>query len=1230
MTELLRYRNWLLPLLLALMMVPVAPSLIEASTIGKTEPSVEDGLNRDTVGDDSIMLPPAAENWPAGARSGATSWLREAADEDGDTGRWTSAVSASDGQIWVAYYNAASRDLKAAHWNGWSWSVESVSSIGDVGRYAEIDLDSQGNPRIACFDVTSAVLRISRYDGNMWTTSTVAPNENTGGENPYAGVGRIGFAIDDTDSEWYSFYVVDQSTDEYILSFANWDSSDSSWAYGVIDDGWGEDKANFDDYTDAGQFSSLQIGADGRPHVAYTCAIVNSISDPVTGTIIDAWYVRSLRYAAFDGAGWGINDIHINETGSGYWPAWWLDLEVDDSGNEYIAYQNTSGWDSVRLATNAGGSWSHSKINNASGNLGEYVRLAVDQTGDIHVTYYDSSNEDLVLTRGASNTWEHIKVATLGDVGAYADLVIDGNGEEIISYFDGDNGNLVIATPAADGDGDGLADAQDRCPTTPLGKRIDDSGCHYEQTILTQDGDDYAYVDVTTGADGLLRMVHFRGFAENESSCDAEPTNMTDDCNLVYRKQNSDGTWGAAELIDQGGFTGRYASIEIAPDGSEHIAFLANTEVNQFGFTSKYAARIASNSGSGWDVEDVAEGNSTGWFTDLAIDSLGNKIISYTDRFGTYDELKVARDESGSWVKESVQLNGTFGSVAFLNDVAHVAYYSSSPHMIRLAIDDGAGGWTIHNVTTTGQVSNYRLDIKATDEGNLLIAFFRGTDTSSDTICDAPQECTVQIAEWDGTGFTYQILHKSNSNSMNYLSIDVDKVGLIHAAWYDGDSGSLKISSPTKDGHETLTLLDDASGGTYPKLLVDENGWENIWYHSTGGSGELRQVQRFAWEADHDFVEDDDDQCPDTPYGADDIDFYGCSYLQRDDDYDSIPNADDLCPDTPGTERHLADGNGCSPSQKDSDGDGVNDADDDCSGTTDLITVDDNGCSDEQRDSDNDGVNDNVDQCPDTPPGEQPDLNGCGGSQRDNDGDGVNDKDDFMPNDDSQQYDSDGDGLGDNTAGTNGDDCPTEFGTSTVDLQGCPDLDEDGTSNANDDDDDGDGWSDADEIANGTDPLFMLDFPRVDDGGSDGEGTDTGGDGSGDGTSDGSGDQTETSGQGGPSMALIGGIVAVIVLLLAGVAALLLTGGKKEPALGVPSLLDAQTALGTPGAPGSVGGATSAAPAAAATATAGTQDSGQKGEMVATGKPCKHCGAMDVHHIPSYGADYCKSCKEYN
>jgi hypothetical protein len=217
-----------------------------------------------------------------------------------------------------------------------------------------------------------------------------------------------------------------------------------------------------------------------------------------------------------------------------------------------------------------------------------------------------------------------------------------------------------------------------------------------------------------------------------------------------------------------------------------------------------------------------------------------------------------------------------------------------------------------------------------------------------------------------------------------------------------------------------------------------------------------------------------------------------------------------------------------------------------------------------------------------------------------------------MPNDASQHTDSDGDGYGDNPDGTNGDDCPTESGTSTGELVGCPDLDEDGIANDIDDDDDGDGYSDADEIANGTDPLYALDFPGL------GEDTTDGNDGTGDDTGDGTSNTDDTSepASGGLSTAVIGAIAAVIVLLLIGIAVLALTGGKKDgsqmPA--IPSLSQAQAELSAP------------APAPAASA----ESDAQTGEMVSTGNACKHCGAMEVYHIPSYGADYCKACSQYN
>lgn len=89
----------------------------------------------------------------------------------------------------------------------------------------------------------------------------------------------------------------------------------------------------------------------------------------------------------------------------------------------------------------------------------------------------------------------------------------------------------------------------------------------------------------------------------------------------------------------------------------------------------------------------------------------------------------------------------------------------------------------------------------------------------------------------------------------------------------------------------------------------------------------------------------------------------------------------------------------------------------------------------------------------------------------DTDGDGYGDEisgtsADAFPNDATQWADDDGDGLGDNPNGSNPDpypgdsdndgypnaqdDCPQVSGTSTYDLNGCPDFDNDGVSDSND------------------------------------------------------------------------------------------------------------------------------------------------------------------------------------
>ena len=132
-------------------------------------------------------------------------------------------------------------------------------------------------------------------------------------------------------------------------------------------------------------------------------------------------------------------------------------------------------------------------------------------------------------------------------------------------------------------------------------------------------------------------------------------------------------------------------------------------------------------------------------------------------------------------------------------------------------------------------------------------------------------------------------------------------------------------------------------------------------------------------------------------------------------------------------------------------------------------------------DWDGDGFGDNQfgvnsDDCIFQPGDSYEDQDGC----PDFDGDGYSDIGDSFPSDIWQWNDTDGDGFGDNNyqvsegwitnfSGNNWDDCPTQHGSSTKDLSGCLDTDDDGYSDASDDfvndvtqwqDSDGDGYGD--------------------------------------------------------------------------------------------------------------------------------------------------------------------------
>jgi hypothetical protein len=330
---------------------------------------------------------------------------------------------------------------------------------------------------------------------------------------------------------------------------------------------------------------------------------------------------------------------------------------------------------------------------------------------------------------------------------------------------------------------------------------------------------------------------------------------------------------------------------------------------------------------------------------------------------------------------------------------------------------------------------------------------------------------------------------------------------------HDGDSMG-DMCDPDDDNDGILSDLSDADDCPF-----GETGWISSPSTDHDGDG-CKDDRPEDQDDDNDGVSDGMDDCPKGELGwisdflTTDYDTDGCrdSTEDFDDDDDYICDGStavpgclvgwpqfDRCPTSPlsftSSPTNDADRDGCEDNGEDTDDDddGFSDSEDGCPNLVGTATSGENkGCPDgdsdswadieddyptdvtQWRDSDEDGYGDNIDgtdgdMCPLQEGYSTIDRLGC----LDFDEDGysnpssvwtTDDGADAFPGDDSQWNDSDLDGYGDNPAPANmADICPTDYGSSTEDRLGCPDIDDDGWSDEGDDfENDPTQWLDSD------------------------------------------------------------------------------------------------------------------------------------------------------------------------
>jgi hypothetical protein len=388
------------------------------------------------------------------------SWRCVQVDGNTNVGYYSSLARNSSGTFMISYFDDNSANLKfASSSNGTNWSNSILASDGVIGLFTSIAVNSSGNPGIAFYSATTGGLYFTAYSGS-WSQSLVATSGDLGLGTSLAinnsGTPYITYVNDIADVmkmavgrglAWqrsniytngsYSSIKLNSASEPRIALYDMY-SFDLVFAYlqgGV----WYYQ--TLDSTGDVGQFPSLALDPNGRPHITYYDAS-------------NGW----LKYIYYDGSNWVSPVVLDSSANVGQYSslvfsrsaANCLDGAPTTGFCPFISYYDATNGDLKIMYKSQTNAWVTNVIESA-GTVGQYGSMVMDFGGNLQVVYYDASNGDLRhatgVKTGSSYDFSGPKniVDSAGDVGQWASLAVDGSNNLHASYYDAANGNLKYA-----------------------------------------------------------------------------------------------------------------------------------------------------------------------------------------------------------------------------------------------------------------------------------------------------------------------------------------------------------------------------------------------------------------------------------------------------------------------------------------------------------------------------------------------------------------------------------------------------------------------------------------------------------------------------------------------------------------------------------------------------------------------------------------------------------------